>query len=83
MAAQDSCFPALVSNTCCSIPGINLSPALVFPGEAVLPVGEAGHELHRAAEVALLRHLPRRRHHLRRLVPTQSYFLASSLDGAE
>jgi hypothetical protein len=48
-------------------------------GETVLPVGEAGHELDRAAEVVVLRHVPRGRHHLRRLVNTLQKHVGSML----
>ena len=43
-------------------------PSNPASGEAVLPVGEAGHDVAGAAEAVLQRHVPRHRRHVRRVV---------------
>ena len=46
---------------------------IVVSGEAILPVGEAGHDVTGAAEALLQRHLPRGRHHMRRVVAVRPH----------
>ena len=45
----------------------------LISGEAVLSVGEARHDVTGAAEALLQRHLPRGRHHLRRVVAVRTH----------